>query len=197
MKLIRFLLVLTLGATVLAQTPTQSSEPDIKIKRVYWSKRAPLPPTEPWPVFNQYFATLEGQLLPRTSGPERPSPPPSRRPAREYYIYSAEIKNGAKAIKAVAWDYVFNDGESGKELGRYPLFSFDRIGRNNTATLRGTLAKAPEKTTGAKGKAKSHTSVKELAELRCVLYTDDSTWCQPGVSVQMPDLLRRFASRRR
>lgn len=197
MKLIRFLLVLLVGPTVLAQTPPQSSRPDIAIKRVYWTKRPPVPSTEPWPVFDQYYPSLEPYSLPRPPGPGRSNPPSLRRQAREYYIYSALIKNGAKAIKAVAWDYVFSDGETGKELGRYPLSSFDRIGRNQTATLTSTSANAPRKTTGAKGKAKSHPSIKELAELKCVLYADDSMFCQPDVPQVVPDLLRRLASSRR
>ena len=198
MKLTMFLLVLSVGATVPAQTPPLSSRQDITIKRVYWSKRAPLPPTEAWPLFDQYYPSLEPHSLPRPPGPGRPSPPPTRRQGREYYIYSAEIKNGAKAIKAVAWDYVFNDGESGKVVGPYPFFSFKRIGRNKTATLTGTSVVAPQKTVRDKGKVKStQPSVKEIAELKCVLYEDDSMFCQPDVPVQMPDLLRRFASRKR
>lgn len=190
MKLIRILFILLIGVTVLAQTPLRSTAPDITIKKISWSKREAIPLTEPWPMLYQYFPTRDVFSVSRP-GYERLSPPPARRPGRGFYIYSAKITNGAKAIKAVAWDYVFNDCDIGKELGRYSFFSVNRIGRNQSSTLTAMFGRPPEKAVGVKGQAKSKCApTTELVELKCVLYADDSMWCQPGVPPGTPDWLR-------
>ncbi len=187
MKLIRVLFILLIGVTVLAQTPLQSSAPDIAIKKISWSKREP--PAEPWPMFNQYFPTLEVFSVPRP-GYERLIPP-SRRRWPEFYNYSARIRNGAKAIKAVAWDYVFTNCDNGQEIGRYSFISANKIGRDRSSTLKATGQAPPRKAVHGKGYLKSKCPpTSELVELKCVLYADDSVWCQPGVPPGTPDRLR-------
>jgi hypothetical protein len=52
------------------------------------------------------------------------------------YLARATIRNdGAKAIRAVEWDYVFDDPEGGKELKRYRFQSKQQIAPGSTAAL--------------------------------------------------------------
>jgi hypothetical protein len=187
MKLITVLSFLLMSMTVLAQTPLPPAGPDITIKRVYWFKEAPNPTYEPWPMFNQYFPQLEGSSLPRPAY-ERPV---ANRPAREYYTYSAEIRIGAKEIKAVAWDYIFKDTSTGKEMGRHSLLSVGQRGHDKSSTLSAVTRMLPIET------LRGHPKPKQLAEIKCVLYQDDSVWCRPDVPSEVADALKRIVSFKR
>ena len=53
----------------------------------------------------------------------------------KYFARMTVRNDGAKAIKAVEWDYVFDDPEGGKELKRYRFQSKQQVAAGSTAAL--------------------------------------------------------------
>lgn len=111
------------------------------------------------------------------------------------YLYSIHVKNhGPKVIRSMAWDYVFNDPDSKKELGRRSLNSFEKIGANETRwiDLR-PLALGPPKIATVEGLKKDGRSpFDEHIEIKCVLYADGTGWRAPESDPQVCDQLVRL-----
>ena len=87
------------------------------------------------------------------------------------YTAKAILKNvGAKAIKAVSWDYVFVDVKDGKELKRYKLQSRQQILPGETQTLTRDVGLDPKENT-------QHFSTgKQQVEITKIEYADGSVW---------------------
>ena len=132
-RLIRLLLGLCLGllcvASVSTQTTTTAKQPPgVTVLEWRWEKhtsngleysRPPPPPVG----------------LPNEPVPDRPFIWPA---GGTSYFYYVQIKNeGAKVIRSMALDYVFNDLDSKAELGRRSLHIFEKIDLNKTKWLEG------------------------------------------------------------
>lgn len=99
----------------------------------------------------------------------------------QLYVYSMELtNNGPKPIKALAWDFIFNDAANNRELKRQALANLQKIEVNQKKTLRFTTQAAPPKIVSASGLAKDQRSpFAQNAGIRCLLFTDGSVWEQP------------------
>ncbi|HWS98676.1 MAG TPA: hypothetical protein VN256_00295 [Pyrinomonadaceae bacterium] len=87
------------------------------------------------------------------------------------YTAKASVKNtGAKAIKAVSWDYVFTDEKERKELKRYRLQSKQQILPGETQTLTAGIGLDP------KDKSRHITTGKQSVEIAKLEYADGSVW---------------------
>ncbi|MDQ3805452.1 MAG: hypothetical protein M3416_16690 [Acidobacteriota bacterium] len=87
------------------------------------------------------------------------------------YRATATVKNsGAKAVKAVEWDYVFVEPEGGKELKRYRLQSKQAIGPGATETLSKDVSIKPEENT------RHLTAGRQQVVVTRVEYADGSVW---------------------
>ncbi|MDT4969282.1 MAG: hypothetical protein QOJ64_4019 [Acidobacteriota bacterium] len=87
------------------------------------------------------------------------------------YTAKAILKNvGAKAIKAISWDYVFVDGKDQKELKRYKFQSRQQILPGETQTLMRDIGLDPKEST-------QHISTgKQQVEIIRLEYADGSVW---------------------
>ena len=87
------------------------------------------------------------------------------------YTAKATVKNaGAKAIKAVSWDYVFTDEKERKELKRYRLQSKQPILPGETQTLTAGVGLDP------KDKTRHIATGKQSVEITKLEYADGSVW---------------------
>jgi len=79
---------------------------------------------------------------------------------------------GAKAIKAVSWDYVFTDATEQKELKRYKLQSKQQILPGETQVLTRDVGLSPQDNT------RHITTGKQSVEITKIEYADGSIWRQ-------------------
>lgn len=139
----------------------------------------------PRPFADEYFPHLDPHsTLPTPRAITVPSPfPPSGR-FSYVYVYSTKImNNGAKAIKSVAWDYVFSNPGSKEELKRHRFYSHEKIGARENGTLRGSSPAPPSNVVSAGGLEKDGRSpYDERVEFRCVFYADGTAWKNPAAS---------------
>ncbi len=115
------------------------------------------------------------------------------------YVYSIELSNnGAKAIKALAWDFVFTDPTSNSELRRLSLVNLQKIDAGQKRSVKFTTQASPPKVVTAAGLEKSQGSpFNQSASLRCILFADSSTWEQPSTNGKACDRLRKWIERRK
>jgi hypothetical protein len=117
---------------------------------------------------------------------------PNRLPI--FYVYSIRVKNvGGKTIEGVAWDYVFIDVTSNKEVGRHQFLSFDTVKEQKTATFTSQLRSPPVRVVqtpnGSDGN-KVHPKYTSQAIIQCVLYADETAWRGPQASTDICALLK-------
>lgn len=96
----------------------------------------------------------------------------------EEFVYQARYRNESqKTIKAITWDYVFTDPESGKELARHRFFNEIKIKPGQTKTLdnRSTLPPTLVIDVGMLTKNDSETYGERIL-IRKILYTDGTSW---------------------
>ena len=94
-----------------------------------------------------------------------------------FYVYSLKIKNNsAKVIEAVAWDYIFSDKSSNKELGRHQFLSYQKVSAGESATFKSQLRSPPTRVVQASNSQPKQPRFAERAIVQCVLYADDSNW---------------------
>lgn len=87
------------------------------------------------------------------------------------YKAQATFRNaGAKAVKAVEWDYVFSEPEGGKELKRYRLQSKQPIAAGATETLAKEVFIKPEEN------SRHLTAGRQSVSVARVEYADGSVW---------------------
>jgi hypothetical protein len=124
------------------------------------------------------------QLPPDTGRMETPpesNPAENRQPlklneARVIYIYKIKVRNdGEKAIKALVWEYVFSEPETGREVGRRRFLSKTKIDPGKTKELTMRSASPPTGSINAAsiGK-KSQNQYSEKIVIRAVQFTDGS-----------------------
>jgi hypothetical protein len=181
MKPLRILAGCLICASIaLAQgAPEEHLPPGVVILKLEWWKES-------------FFSSHSGppDAPPRTSEEiqsptptPQPFPPPSR-PGRSTpstsrsHHYSMKFRNGgAKTIKAVAWEYIFLDPNSKKEMGRHRFSSYQKVSPNKSATLQAKSASPPSHVASIEGLGKDERSpFLEKAVIKCVLYTDGTRW---------------------
>jgi hypothetical protein len=111
------------------------------------------------------------------------------------YVYSMKVKNeGAKMIEGVAWDYVFIDKDSNRELGRHQFLSYEKVATGKTVTFKSQLRSPPTRVVQASKARAKHPQMAERAVVQCVLYADDSSWRNHDAAVDVCSLLRKNKS---
>jgi hypothetical protein len=110
-----------------------------------------------------------------------------------------KIKNDcAKAIKGVAWEHLFADPDSRKELGRHQFVSFEKIDAYESATLHGNSYSPPATVVSAEGlKKDKRAPFLERVEFKCVLYTDGTVWRHPAAQGNECEYLKRGEKQKR
>ncbi|MBC7929239.1 MAG: hypothetical protein H7Z38_01620 [Rubrivivax sp.] len=87
------------------------------------------------------------------------------------YLARVTVRNdGAKAIKAVEWDYFFDDPEGGKELKRYRLQSKQQIAPGSTQKLTKDVFIQPDDNT------RHINAGKQRVQITRVEFGDGSVW---------------------
>jgi hypothetical protein len=95
----------------------------------------------------------------------------------ELHAYSMELNNqGAKAIKAVSWDFIFTDSATNAELLRHSFANIQQIDPARHKTVKFTTQLSPPPIVTAADLAKKSSPFLRSAALQCVLFSDGSTW---------------------
>ena len=117
------------------------------------------------------------------------------------YVYSLRVKNvGGKTIDGVAWDYVFIDVTSNKEVGRHQFLSFQTLKDEKTTTFSSQMRSPPTRivqTTNGNSGSNEHPKYTGRAIIQCVLYADDTAWRGPQASSDICALLKTQRDLRR
>jgi hypothetical protein len=122
----------------------------------------------------------------------------SARDRSPVYLYSMEIRNsGANAIKALTWDYIFDEPISKRELGRITLGNFEKIDTHSKKLLQVRSRSSPPRVVTATGLAKDLRSpFDEHVSIMCVLYKDGTVWEHPDATGTACEELRQWLIRR-
>ena len=117
----------------------------------------------------------------------------------ELHAYSMELSNdGSKAIKAIAWDFVFADPRTNVEQLRHSFANLQKVDAGQKKTVRFTTRLGPPKLVDAAVLGKDpRTWFKEYAQLQCVMFTDGSTWQQPEAIAKPCERLQQWIERRK
>ena len=207
-----FLVVMSYSA--LAQQPNESSPLPLEILKLKWERQVQLPrnfdpSTIPVNgVFNDsnVRSTVNSVINPadatRTATRNQSNAEtsqtavfpatPGRLPV--VYVYSMHVKNvGGKTIDGVAWDYVFIDATSNKEVGRHQFLSFETLKDQKETTfssqLRSPQVRVVQTTNGNNG-SKESPKYTGRAIIQCVLYSDETAWRGPQASNDICALLK-------
>jgi len=207
------LCVLVLASpAILAQNETDSNN-NIEILKLHWEKQVRLPrnfdpaatftgatfndPTArtsasgPATAVDATRAATSAQNAAAGASAVFPATP-SRLPV--FYAYSMKIRNDAgKTIEALAWDYVFVDRSSGKEVGRHQFLSYEKVASGKTVTFSSQLRSPPTRIVQVSDTHQKNPRLAEHAVVQCVLYADETTWQNPQAS---PDSCKLLANAR-
>jgi hypothetical protein len=179
MKKLTGLLVLSicgqLSSPVLSlQLPQADSPPGLVIQKVKWDS------------FDALTRADNGPLDKGSSSNPNRLPLPTQGTATtlvrtQFFVYSMEVtNNGPKPIQALTWDFVFLDAGTGAELRHHLLANFKKVSIHDKKILRFTTRAAPPRVVSAGGLEKDLRSPFAVkARVKCLLYTDGSTWEQP------------------
>ena len=199
-----FILSLSLfcfGAAAGQSSVTPSPPPGVNILQ-------PLPGVPPGiTIRNVRFATFTNVS---SAGSIAPGSNPNRLPLptdgsvikierTELHVYSMELRNdGPKAIKALAWDFIFAEPRTNVEQLRHSFANVQRIDVGQEKTARFTTALSPPKVVDAAALGKNSKAwFREYATLQCVLFADESTWEPPNASGKPCERLARWLERRK
>jgi hypothetical protein len=205
-KLLLIVLCLSCCAVSVAQEAAESrTPPGVSVVGLKWSKKMTAPGKFETQPFDASRSDTSG-TLPDQSAPSRTSPPspfPSSPLARGgrppyFYAYSLTIRDeGDKHIKAIQWEHIFLDPNSGKELARHTFTSHEKKGGGGAATFRADSFNAPSNVVSAPGLAADERSpFKERGEIKCALYEDGTFWENPASSGTGCEDLRRWLERK-
>jgi hypothetical protein len=133
----------------------------------------------------------DGLVLPNST----PFPTGQR---RKIYLYSMAIRySGSKVIKAVTWDYIFDEPGSKREMSRQSFGSFEKIATNTRKTLQVRSPSSPARVVTADGLAKDERSpFDERVAIMCLLYKDGTVWEHPEARGTACEIMRRWLIRR-
>ena len=168
----------------------QHLPPGVVILKLEWSKESPFFHSD-GPDASSRGGSAAGAKMPPSAGRAH-APPPSKP-----YNYSMKFRNdGAKAIKAVAWEYLFLDPVTKKEEGKHRFNSYQKVGSNKNATLEAKSASPPSHVVSIGGLGKNQRSpFLEKAVIKCVLYSDGTEWKHPESKGNECEDLRRGKKR--
>ena len=160
-------------STTVSNTQEQilASPPGITISNAKWAA---------------FFSVVENSSVPTGTGSEtNPNrlPLPTQGAASsvvrtQLYAYTMELtNNGPKPIEAIAWDFIFRDAGSQRELARKSLANLQKIDLKQKKTLRFTTQSSPPKTVSVGAlKRDKDSPFTQSADLQCVLFSDHSFW---------------------
>jgi hypothetical protein len=95
-------------------------------------------------------------------------------------------------IEGIAWDYLFIDPKSDKEMGRHQFLSYARIAATKGSQLQAQLRSPPVRVVTSPDSTKSAPQKPtERAVIQCILYEDDSVWKNPQAREGVCNLLRK------
>ena len=178
-----------------AQTQTKPSDPsDVVVLQKSWRREIHQPSMEDDPfeandrhriqVQLQNQADRQNSRRSGTTVAVKPTelPTSGSRPLPSdtsvFYVYRLKLKNtGTKTIKALAWEYVFSDGVSGKEMGRHQYISKVKINPSKSVEVSELSYSPPSQIVDAKKAGKD--SREQLAEkivITRIEYADGSAW---------------------
>ena len=105
----------------------------------------------------------------------------SRGPARYGFRYKVSVKNeGAKAVREIDWDYVFNDAATHEELGRHQFTSAERVGPGKGREFSFFIPTPPALRVSAHDLGrKERDGLEERVVVVRVLYEDGTEWRRP------------------
>ena len=191
----------------LAQEKIESSPVPLEILKLKWEKTARLPrnfdpsviPTGSGSGFSDPARSISSATAPASAGgvPATQDNPyvafpavPNRLPV--YYLYSIKIRNSsAKTIAGIAWDYIFIDPNSNKELGRHQFLSYEKVSPDKQVTFRGQMRSPPVRL--VQSPPQKTRKLTEKAMIQCVLYEDSTIWRDP---LSRPGICEFLASKR-
>ena len=211
-------LLTAISSAALAQQQNESSPLPLEILKLKWERQVQLPrnfdpstipmsgvfndanvrntvnpPTNPLDATRaatsaqSSAATASVAVFPRT---------PASLPV--FYIYSMRVKNtGGKTIEGVAWDYVFVDVATNKEVGRHQFLSFEKLPTEKIVTFRSRLRSPPTRVVPTASGPKQHPKYTGKAIIQCVLYADDTRWRGPQAPTDICALLKTQRDLRR
>ena len=194
-----------------AQELPGSGAPNIQILKIHWEKQVRLPrnfdPAEistgstfndpasrtsaaaPTTTLDATRAATSAQSAAAGSSTAFPAIP-ARLPV--VFVYSLKIKNNSeKVIAAIAWDYIFFDKSSNKELGRHQFLSYQKVSAGQSVTFKSQLRSPPTRVVQASDSETKQPQFAERAIVQCVLYADDSNWRNKDAQGDACSLLRK------
>ena len=116
----------------------------------------------------------------------------------ELYEYSMELSNeGPKAIKAIAWDFIFEEPQTFFPLFRHSFANLQKIERGQKKTVRFTTHLGPPKVIINAARNDPYWDYRHRAQIQCLLFTDGSTWEQPDAVGKPCDRLKHWIERRK
>lgn len=204
MKALTVITIIVIAVVSQAQTTTPARPPHgLVTLKLTWSREMNPP---------QAAAPRQDEVsgLPRRDNPQAnpadklraPSAIPSSSLPNQgklpYYVYLLKVRNeGGKKVRGVLWEYVAADRDNGAELSRRRFISLQEIGLGEVATLRAESPSPPSNvvTTGGLGKDE-RAPFTSSAEIRCVLYADDTAWEADGANQECAELRRANAQAR-
>jgi hypothetical protein len=196
----------------LGQEAQDPAKPNIEILKLHWEKQVQLPrnfdpsiiPTGGTfsdPASRTSSSTGAGSSVDATraatsarsaaAGSNNTFPAtPGRLPV--FYVYALKLKNiGSKAIKGIAWDYLFIDPTNNAELGTHQFLSYARIPTDKSATLEAQLRSPPTRVVRSSDSTKdAHLKLIEKSVIQCVLYADNTFWKNPHARDGVCELLK-------
>ena len=210
-----FFLCFSVAGTSSAQGTLEGSAPTIEILKLHWVKQVRLPrnfdpsilPANG--VLNEPVSKGAATVAPSSSvisdatraaasarseaaGTSVAFPAiPGRLPI--VYVYSMKIRNaGPKIIEGVAWDYLFIDPNSNKELGRHQFLSYEKVSTDKIVTLQSQLRSPPTRVVLASSSGKKQQpKFIERVVVQCLLYKDGTMWRNTQAREAVCDLLKK------
>jgi hypothetical protein len=98
----------------------------------------------------------------------------------DQFVYQIRLQNsGDKVIKAVSWNYVFNDPETKKELSRHIFYNELILKPKQSKTIEAVSLKPPTNVISIETLTNGKDPYQEIVEIKQIFYTDGSSWKLP------------------
>lgn len=144
---------------------------------------APSPQKQPNPAKQQGENAVKKPSAPRPVQPRAPVAPPSPSVPKgrfETYFYQVKVKNtGDKTIRAVAWEYVFIDPETKKDINRFVCLNKVKINPGKSGDLIMSASTPPSNLIDARKADKGQQRFIEQIVISRIEYSDGSVWQRP------------------
>ena len=103
-------------------------------------------------------------------------------PPRYAFLYKLTVRNdGAKPVKTVDWDYVFQDAATREEVGRREFTSDERVAPGKSKELKVFIPLPPTRTVSVQSlNQKERDSIVGSVRIVRVVYADGTVWQQAG-----------------